>query len=248
MKFTTYGLWNIARLQLVDDLSKIPELHERRHEVEDLLLEEVITAILEKAYVCQDDLARNNPNMPLKEKVLITHKQSLTAVLPCLVSKLNLSEDKINQAVASFCARAYEFSETHVDYLLRLAEVSGQAKNEIIDELYGNCFRSEHAALARRLQFNDGEVLKKATDAVRQEIIISCPSELQNIMQEHCLYMKEVAAQKEPNSTFYADFQAEMHQSMEEFKQKIKEQKHAQRFFKLETLENKTESTHLTLK
>lgn len=250
MKVSTYGIWENARLELVRNLVKLKldELKDREQELNALLLDDVITALMEKAYACQDDIAKNHPDLSLKEKVLLTHQQSLMAVLPCLSSKLNISAEKIQREVELFCESAYQFSETHVDYLLRLAQVSGSAKNEIIDELYGSSFRNQHAALARRLQFNDAEVLRKATEAVRQDILHSCPGELQKIMQEHCIYMQEVASQKEPNSTFCADFLAEMHQTMEDFKQQIKEQKQSLRFFKPSSLDTPSESAKLILK
>lgn len=218
MKLSTYGIWEAPRRALADHLIKDPALGCDPKAVKKALLEDAITVIIDTSYSYQQKLQREQSPLSLKERALATYEVAFATMLPSLAQSLNQAEELLRPYVDEFIVQALAISHQHADYLMELAALSRKTKIDGMAELYGDDFSSNYPVLASSLPLNDAELIEKAAKAVTVEILRNCPAELCLIMDEHKVYMQEIARQKITDSEFAEQFKSETGVTMEQFK------------------------------
>lgn len=218
-------MWENPRLDLVSALFLDSSLHCSMEQINEALLEPVITKLVDTSLAYQQKLQAEQPQLSLKEKMLMTYKEALSTVLYTLAQTLDRSEALLSPYVEKFISEALAVSNQNIDYLVQLATLSRETKNNSIAELYGSEFTTSYPTLARALPFNDAQLFERAAQAVTAQINKDCPAEIYPMMVEHIKYMDEITSQKLVDPQFAEKFQSETGMTMQEFKDQIQKSK-----------------------
>ena len=225
MKVSTYGMWEEFRIQFVTSLQTIQGFDCTKEQIDEALLGPVITELVDIAFKCHEELAKENSALSMKERMIFSYEKSLACVLPTLAFALQKSPELIAPHFESFKNDCLVFAKNNVDYLERQGEISRKIKSQYMIELYGKEFATNYPNLAKLLPFNDVELVNAAAKAVTAEIKKECPEAIHSPMELHISYITEISNQKMVKASFAEDFERETGLSMDEFKQHVSNKK-----------------------
>src|SRR3990167_9398619 len=126
MKLSTFGMWEKPRLDLTHSLKD--SLNYDIEQINNALLENVITKIHETAYLHHQTLQQEKSPLSLKENTLSGYIVSLATMLPTLAKTLGQSEELLHPHVEKFIAEALSIAEKSMDYLMKLAGISRESR------------------------------------------------------------------------------------------------------------------------
>ncbi len=222
MELSTYGMWEQERENLAKALSEDVNVNCSMEQINKALFGPVITVIVDTSFKFHQQLTLYSSTLDLRGRMLLTYKEGLLTTLATLARSLNRSEELLQPHTNQFIFECLKVSKTLVDYLSSLAKASQLTKTITVAQLYGADFSTQYPELARKLFFNDKQVIEQATKAVTKEINGGCPVNIRPRMAEHIKYMNEITAQKWVSPEFEQQFKQITGMTMDEYKAQVK--------------------------
>jgi hypothetical protein len=218
MKFSTYGIFEIARQKLAQTVAKDFDLDIQI--VNNALLGPVISHLCESTARLKSELVNANANRSSAEIELQVFEHSLSTILPSLAAELNLPQANLEKNVAEYNSAARDIYNQYSPIIATIMGKAQIAKENALVRFYGDKFLVKNNDLAKDLIFNDKDILEAANKTVAYELS-QCTSEVQDVLKQHLVYFSELAAQMPINNDFAAKFEKIKNRTMEQYKGKI---------------------------
>lgn len=218
MSVTTYGKWETQRVALVKKLVSNTHIQQSKENIDNALFTTVNEQMVKAGYAY---VRANNGSLPLKELTLNCYEASLGVVLDALSSALAVEKDFIQDAVEQFHQQAMDLANQNIDDLLLIGNVSITSKQAAISKLYGNDFATNYPELAKQLPTQDKELFEISRNACEQFIREHNFGDFNTIIEEHLIYMNQVAPQLNPTEAYQTLFKEKTGNTMEDYKADI---------------------------
>ncbi|MFA5960465.1 MAG: hypothetical protein WC785_08100 [Tatlockia sp.] len=220
-QLTSWGKWENIRKELQQSLLSDASLKLNEQSLEQLLLTEVVTNLINAASIYTLNNIQKWKESP-KELLIESSQESMDAILDTLDQKLGLTPQQIGTHLFPFFAKAEEITLLLIDHTIFVGSINYQTKNKLFTQHYGEDFKNKYPDLVERIILNDPQIINEAKQEVFSAIeqrVAKSEVEVADLLKQNLIYLNEIAMQKNDNvSGFEKKFNEVTGKSMHDYK------------------------------